>query len=222
MSIWNERYVDEKFGLETNASFKYFQDYLKLDFPRTIVKLHENIVRKTQENNQKNNQRKKIIKVKTLYDYSAKWKWKKREKEYDEYLKNVHFEIKEKEVMEWESDQLKKSMMRSDYHNDTFQKIHNSNEKEFPLSKKAYAEYQNQKAYNENVNNVYTLLYGGVDKSETKNMNNGEMIVNQKGDFNFNQKVKFENEEEKLERYANYFKQIKEDIGDSTSEELNK
>ena len=28
--------------------------------------------------------------------------------------------------------------------------------------------------------------------------------------------------EEKLERYANYFKQIKEDIGDSTSEELNK
>ena len=28
--------------------------------------------------------------------------------------------------------------------------------------------------------------------------------------------------EEKLEKYANYFKQIKEDIGDSTSEELNK
>ena len=53
---------------------------------------------------------------------------------------------------------------------------------------------------------------GGVDKLE----------IEQKGEFNLNQNVKFENEEDKLERYANYFKQIKEDIGDSTSEELNK
>lgn len=216
MSIWDERYVDEKYGLETQASFKYFQEYLKQDFPRNIKALCKKI------NSQQKSQGKSQTKLDTFYKYSQKWKWKKREKEYDEYLRNLHFKIKEKEVMEWESDQLKKSMMRSDYHNDTFQKIHNSNEEEFPLSKKAYAECQNEKAYNENVNNVYTLLYGGVDKSETKNTNNGEMIVNQKGDFNLNQNVKFENEEEKLERYANYFKQIKEDIGGSTSEELNK
>ena len=46
--------------------------------------------------------------------------------------------------------------------------------------------------------------------------------LDQKGELNLNQNVKIESEEEKLERYANYFKQIKEDIGDSTSEELNK
>ena len=46
--------------------------------------------------------------------------------------------------------------------------------------------------------------------------------LEQKGELNLNQNVKIESEEEKLERYANYFKQIKEDIGDSTSEGLNK
>ena len=46
--------------------------------------------------------------------------------------------------------------------------------------------------------------------------------LEQKGELNLNQNVKIESEEEKLERYANYFKQIKEDIGDSTSEEVNK
>ena len=46
--------------------------------------------------------------------------------------------------------------------------------------------------------------------------------LEQKGELNLNQNVKIESEEEKLERYANYFKQIKEDIWDSTSEELNK
>ena len=46
--------------------------------------------------------------------------------------------------------------------------------------------------------------------------------LEQKGELNLNQNVKIESEGEKLERYANYFKQIKEDIGDSTSEELNK
>ena len=46
--------------------------------------------------------------------------------------------------------------------------------------------------------------------------------LDQKGELNLNQNVKIESEEEKLERYANYFKQIKEDIGDSTSEEVNK
>ena len=46
--------------------------------------------------------------------------------------------------------------------------------------------------------------------------------LDQKGELNLNQNVKIESEEEKLERYANYFKQIKEDIGDSTSEEVTK
>ena len=63
---------------------------------------------------------------------------------------------------------------------------------------------------NKHLPNIYKD--DGVDKLE----------IEQKGEFNLNQNVKFENEEEKLERYANYFKQIKEDIGDSTSEELNK
>ena len=49
-----------------------------------------------------------------------------------------------------------------------------------------------------------------------------KLELEQKGELNLNQNVKIESEEEKLERYANYFKQIKEDIGDSTSEEVNK
>ena len=49
-----------------------------------------------------------------------------------------------------------------------------------------------------------------------------KLELDQKGELNLNQNVKIESEEEKLERYANYFKQIKEDIGGPTSEEVNK
>ena len=208
LSIWDERYVDEEFGLETQASFKYFQEYLKQDFPRSIKALCEKI------NSQQISQGKSQTKLDTFYKYSQKWKWKKREALYDEHLKNLHFQTKEKEIMDWESEQLKLAKQRSNFHNDTLQKIHKADEEEFPLNKKVYAESQNQEAYNKSIDGIYKILHGGVEKHENKNNNTGELELNQN--------VKIESEEEKLERYANYFKQIKEDIGDSTSEELNK
>ena len=70
----------------------------------------------------------------------------------------------------------------------------------------------NQRAYNEAVDTVYNMAHGGKKEYRTEHNSN----------LDLNQNVKFENEEEKLERYANYFKQIKEDIGGPTSEELNK
>ena len=77
MAVWDTRYHDEEFGLETKASFQYFQQYLKQDFPRTIKQLHDDIASKITKENQEKNQKKKIIKIDTLYNYSLKWKWKK-------------------------------------------------------------------------------------------------------------------------------------------------
>ena len=45
-----------------------------------------------------------------------------------------------------------------------------------------------------------------------------KLEIEQKGDFNFNQNVKFENEEEKLEKYANYFKRIDKSTDGNISE----
>lgn len=164
MNIWDERYCDEKFGLETPASFRYFQRYLQQSFPREIKALHRTI-----EHESKLESKTKIPKLQTLYDYSMKWHWVERANAYDEYLKDLHFKNKEMEVIDWESEQLKFAKEIAKVEVDTLQKIH----KDTDLSEyeKARAEQTTIKAYNCALDAVYRLLHGGVIKQETKNTN---------------------------------------------------
>ena len=163
MNIWEERYCDEKWGLETPASFNYFQQYLQQTFPRNIKALCQQI------NSQQESQGKSQTKLDTFYKYSQKWKWVERAAAYDEYLKQLHFQTKEKEVMQWESEQLALAKERAKVHSDTLNKIHKADEDVFPLTKKAYAEETNERAYNESIDAVYKLLHGGVIKAENTN-----------------------------------------------------
>lgn len=163
MSLWDERYTDEKFGLETPASFRYFQMYLQQPYPRSIKALCEQV------NSQQKSLNKSQTKLDTFYKYSKNWKWIKRAGAYDEYLKDLHFKTKEKEVMAWESEQLALAKERAKLHSDTLNKIHKADEDVFPLTKKAYAEETNERAYNESIDAVYKLLYGGVVKAENTN-----------------------------------------------------
>ena len=179
MKIWKERYYDEKWGLETPASFRYFRRYLQQTFPRSIKALCQQI------NSEQESQGKSQTKLDTFYSYSRKWKWVKRAEAYDEYLKDLHFKTKEKEVMAWESEQLALAKERAKLHSDTLNKIHKADEDLFPLTKKAYAEETNERAYNESIDAVYKLLHGGVVKAENINRTD----VNLDGDVKLEQQT---------------------------------
>jgi len=175
MSLWDERYCDEKYGLERPASFEYFCQYLQQSYPRSIKALWQEL----SDNQSNNKSNKRIPSYKTLREYSAKWKWTKRAEAYDEYLKNLHFKTKEKEVMAWESEQLEYARERAKYHLDTMQKIHNASNEDFPLTKKPYAEEANERAYNQSIESVYKILHGGVIKSENRNTNKDTVDMKQ-------------------------------------------
>ena len=199
MEIWEERYCDEKWGLETPASFRYFTRYLKQNYPRSIEALCKQV------NTEQKSEGKSETKLKTFYDYSHKWKWVKRADQYDEYLKQLHFKTKEKEVMEWESEQLKLAKERAKLHSDTLNQIHKAEEDQFPLTKKAYAEETNERAYNESIDAVYKLMHGGVIKSENRNTNKD--TVKQETTI-----IEHKTIEEKNKENDEYFKQLEQDM----------
>ena len=158
----------------------------------------------------------------TTNQYAFKYGYTDIKAKFEELQNQINIEQQEKEQQEMEedySDIWKTARNSIKYRiNDLTKKIQKCNdEKKLEKLWKKYFEalselksLQPTERVNKHLPNKYKD--SGVDKLEIK----------QKGEFNLNQNVKFENEEEKLERYANYFKQIKEDIRDSTSEELNK
>ena len=203
MNIWEERYEDEKFGLETPASFKYFQMYLQQPFPRSIKALCEQI------NKQRKSLNKSQIKIDTFYKYSKNWKWIKRAEAYDEYLRDLHFKTKEMEVMAWESDQLKVAQERLKVHGETLESIHNDID-EVPLSKRAYAEEANERSYNQALEAVYKLLYGGVIRSENINRSDVDLKADVKSDVKVEKSID-ELEKENKEYLKGIFKELKEE-----------
>ena len=202
MAIWEERYNDEKWGLETPASFRYFQLYIQQSYPREIKALH-----KTLETQTKMESKTRTPKLQTLYDYSMKWKWVERAEAYDEHLKQLHFKTKEKEVMEWESEQLKLAKQRAKLHSDTLNKIHKADEDLFPLTKKAYAEETNERAYNESIDAVYKLLHGGVIKQENRTKTDMNLDADVKQEIKEHKTI-----EEKNKENDEYFKQLERDM----------
>ena len=158
----------------------------------------------------------------TTNQYAFKYGYTDIKAKFEELQNQIYIEQQEKEQKEMEedySDIWKTARNSIKYRiNDLTKKIQKCNdEKKLEKLWDKYFEalselksLQPTERVNKHLPNIYKD--DSVDK----------LKIEQKGEFNLNQNVKFENEEEKLERYANYFKQIKEDIGDSTSEELNK
>ena len=158
----------------------------------------------------------------TTNQYAFKYGYTDIKAKFEELQNQINIEQQEKEQQEMEEDysDIWKTVRNSIKCriNDLTKKIQKCNdEKKLEKLWKKYFEalselksLQPTERVNKHLPNIYKD--DSVDK----------LKIEQKGEFNLNQNVKFENEEEKLERYANYFKQIKEDIGDSTSEELNK
>ena len=209
MEIWEERYYDEKYGLEPPVSFRHFSRLLMKN-DRNLRKFAEELVyeqiadekkralmkgeeyKKSTEKQIETRIRKKYSSVTTN---SSKYKYQMRFDAYDNHFKELHIKSKEKEVIEWESEQLKFAKQRCNYHNDTLQKLHEAPERDqkqadgsvikgVPLDKKVDCEAENQRAYDKSLDSVYKLLFGGVMKRENHNHNDntGEMNINSKFD----------------------------------------
>lgn len=234
VEIWEEKYYSEEYGLETNASFRYFQriitefkppfnlricaeTFIKEELDRKNILIltdekYNSISAELQLNYISKSEYDKKVKSRhnTLRTYSKKYAYQLRFKKYYDYFVEQTHRNKMVLLSDWENGEFPLALKRTSFINDSLQKIHKDTE--LTEDEKAKAELNNQRAYNEAVDTVYNMAHGG--KKEYRTEHNGNL--------DFNQNVKIESEEEKLERYANYFKQIKEDIGDSTSEELNK
>lgn len=231
MEIWEERYNDEKYGLETPVSFRHFSRLLMKN-DRNLRKFAEELVYEQiadekkeallKQKEYKNPTEKQIeSRIKKRYNSictnSSKFKYQMRFDAYDNHFKKLHIQNKEKEVIQWESEQLTYAKQRCNYHNDTLQKLHEApeNDQKLPdgtlikginIDKKVDCEAENQRAYDKSLDSVYKLLFGGIIKRENHNHNDnkGEMNINNK----FDVKTLAEEEIEADE----YFKQLDEEL----------
>ena len=103
-TLWTDRYIDEKYGEERTASFKYFKQFIRMPSPRTLVSFHEQLSKQMSKDG-----RKRIPSLDTINEYSCKWKWMERSKAYDDYQQQKHDEEHDEQDAEvHEADQLER------------------------------------------------------------------------------------------------------------------
>ena len=154
----------------------------------------------------------------TTNQYAFKYGYTDIKAKFEELQNQINIEQQEKEQKEMEkdySDIWKTARNSIKYRiNDLTKKIQKCNdEKKLEKLWKKYFEalselksLQPTERVNKHLPNIYKD--DNVDKLE----------IEQKGEFNLNQNVKIESEEEKLERYANYFKRIDESTDGNISQ----
>lgn len=126
--LWDERYVDDKYGLEKRSAFIYFKMFLELGKARTLVKLSRKVSRDFVG--------KKPPKYRTLQEYSVKWKWYPRAKAYDEYNDEIATIELQEEIKKLKLDRIKNLQERA-LKND---KVYSSTIKDYELDSKALNE----------------------------------------------------------------------------------
>lgn len=232
MEIWNEKYYSEQYGLETNASFRYFRRIITEFKPpfnlricaETFVK--EEIDRKNQlilQDEQYNQlstdvQQKYISqtdydkKVKSRYStlrtYSNKFNWRQRFNRYYDYFVDTNQRNKLVRIADWEETEIEFAMKRPSFANDTLQKIHQN--EDLSDVERARAELDNQKTYAEAVDTVYTIFNGGKKTIEAKQ--SGEVSLNHQ----INKSIK-----ELEDEYEDYYKELQSELEGNQKEDNN-
>ncbi len=156
---WNERYNNDKYGLEQKSSFNYFQMYLKEPKPRNLKEFHGKLSDILSANG-----RKKIPTYDTIRDYSHKWKWNKRAEAYDQYIQNTEDEELKNLFKEIKKENMKNSKERLNYQNDLLIEIKTSDE--LTTKDKAYASARNSEAYNNEIRSLTELYNDGKEVQE--------------------------------------------------------
>lgn len=223
MAVWDTKYESTKYGLETNASFRYFQRIItEFKPPFNLRKCAEKFVKEEIDNKQqiiveddqfneisKELQENYIPKSKfdllvkrrhnSLNTYSNKFNWRERFNEYYDYFVDRNQRNKLIRIADWEESEIEFAMKRPSFANDDLQKIHR--DEELSTVDKQKAKLDNQKTYKEAVDTVYTIFNGGKTRIEAENT----------GELNLNHQVN-RTIEELEEEYENYFKELQSEL----------
>lgn len=167
-SLWTDRYHDEKYGEELNTSFKYFQEFIKMDTPRDLVSFHEHISKILSKKG-----RKRIPTYQTIGEYSAKWKWFKRAEAYDTWKRDVDDERDREEQRRIR----RKAIAQCEYSFDLSHELDkrlkkdtemNTNQKIYGFAKNKEGFRNTSQAFNELINEGRTKVDANVDAEVQK------------------------------------------------------
>ena len=167
-NLWTDKYIDEKYGEELGASFKYFKEFIKMPSPRTLVGFHEELANKLA-----NNGRKRIPSYQKIREYSAKWKWMKRSQAYDEYMNRLHDEELAEEIKQIREERIHMQKVRMKMQDKLLHQLMNddemaTNQKIYGASKNSEAIRNETASLNEIINEGATVLDATLDADVTQ------------------------------------------------------
>lgn len=187
MEIWEEQFISEKYGKEPISAFKMFNRMLaepnrnynalakKMAYEELQAEKDDFLVNHTIDEYEPPSEKKIKDRIKAKYTTlkvnSGKYNWEERFNAYDLHISLKHREQKERMVLEWEKEQLQIALSRPFIHHETLQQIHSASEDEMPISKRAYSEETNERAYYNSLQAVYSILHSGVQVVESSQTN---------------------------------------------------
>lgn len=198
-SLWTSPYHDEKYGEEKGASWKYFQEFIKMDSPRSLVGFHEQLSKKLSKAG-----RKRIPSYQTLCEYSSAWKWFKRCEAYDNWKRDVDDEALKNEIRRIRENAIHMMGDRFKYH----QKLKNELEEDFELNtnQKLYGFSKNSEGLRNDVQSFNDLVNEG-----STNINMDALID---ADIETSSEITVEDRRNRNEDYIRKFIEGTEDTDD--------
>lgn len=169
--LWTEPYNDEKYGEEKGASWKYFQAFIKMDSPRTLVGFHKALSKELSKQG-----RKRIPSYQTLCEYSSAWKWMMRAEAYDNYIRDVEDEEMKEKIRRIRNKAIDMMSDRFDFHEELREELKEdetlaTNQKVYGFAKNTEGLRNDVISFNELINEGKTKLDANMDaeiKSESK------------------------------------------------------
>lgn len=138
-TLWTSPYTDEKYGEEKGASWKYFQEFIKMSPPRTLVGFHEQLSKDLSKKG-----RKRIPSYQTICEYSSAWKWMMRSKAYDEYMQHKHDEELAEEIKKIREERIHMQKVRMKMQDKLLHQL--MNDEEMATNQKIYGASKNSEA----------------------------------------------------------------------------
>ena len=170
-TLWTDRYNDTKYGEERTASFKYFQEFIKMPRPRTLVSFHKQLSKQMSKEG-----RKRIPTLQTINEYSCKWHWMERSKAYDEYMQHLHDEELAEEIKQIREERIHMQKVRMKMQDKLLHQLMNddemaTNQKIYGASKNSEAIRNETASLNEIINEGATVVDAVVDADVKKETN---------------------------------------------------
>ena len=156
-TLWTSPYNSKQYGIEKGASWKYFQEFIKMPSPRTLIGFHEQL-----SNDLSNKGRKRIPSYQTIREYSSAWKWMMRAKAYDEYMNHLHDEEMAEKIKAIREKAIGMIDDRFDYHKQLQKDL--ESDMEMATNQKIYGFAKNSEGFRNDVSSLNELANEGRTK----------------------------------------------------------